>query len=92
MLQVMLQPFENWAIDFVGQIQPQGKKTGAWYIIIVIEYLTRWVEAQLMKDCTGTTTKKFIFEYVLTRFVCPKILMSDHGMHFLNKKISALIE
>jgi hypothetical protein len=40
----------------------------------------------------GNNNKKFIFEYVLTRFGCPKILMSDRGTHFLNETISALME
>jgi len=43
--QVSLQPFEKWEIDFVGLIQPLGKKTSAQYIITLTEYLTRWVEA-----------------------------------------------
>lgn len=92
MLQVMLQPFEKWVIDFVGPIQPPRKKMGVWYIITMTEYLTKWAEVQPMKDCIGTTVAKFIFEYVLTRFGCPKILMSDHSTHFLNETISALTE
>jgi len=60
-----LQPFEKWVIDFVGPIQPQGK-TGARYIIITMKYLTRLAEAQPMKDCTGMTAAKFLFEHVLT--------------------------
>ena len=36
--------------------------------------------------------RKFIFEYVITRFGCLKILMSDHGMHFLNETISVMEE
>ena len=88
--QVSLQPFEKWVIDFVGPVQPRGKKTGAYYIIIAMEYLTRWAEAQLVKNCTGATTAKFLFEYVLTRFGCPKVLMSDRGTHFLNKMINVL--
>ena len=40
----------------------------------------------------GTTTVKFLFEHVLTQFGFPRILMSDHGTHFLNETISALIE
>lgn len=44
--QVALQPFEKWAIDFVGLIQPQGKKTSVLYIIIIVtEHLTQWGEA-----------------------------------------------
>jgi len=58
----------------------------------MMEYLTRWVEAQLVKDCTGATTTKFLFDYVLTRFGCPKVLMSDQGTHFLNETISAFTE
>ena len=87
-----LQPFEKWAIDFVGPIQPPGKKMGARYIIIAMEYLARWAEVQPIKDCTRTTTTKFLFEYVLTRFGCPDILMSDCGTHFLNETISTLME
>lgn len=40
----------------------------------------------------SVTAIKIIFEYVLTRFGCPKILMSDHGTHFLNVMISARTE
>lgn len=89
---MLLQPFKKWAIDFVGPIQPSGKKTGARYIITVMDYLTRWAEEQPVKDYTGATTTKFLFEHVLTRFGCPKVLMSDRGTHFLNETISALTE
>jgi len=44
-----------------------------------------------MKDYTSMKIAKFIFEYVSTRFGCPKILMSDHGTHFLNETISVMI-
>eukprot|EP00253_Pinus_taeda_P031064 PITA_31064 len=62
------------------------------YIITATEYLTRWAEEQLVKDCSTTTTTKFLLEYVLTRFGCPKILMSDRGTHFLNETIVAMLE
>ena len=45
-----------------------------------------------MKDCTSVTTTKFLFEHVLTRFGCPKILMSEFGTHILNETISVLTE
>lgn len=89
--QMTLQPFEKWAIDFVGPISPQGK-TGVHYIITVTKYLTQWAKAQLVKDCTVAAMAKFLFENVLTRFGCPKILMGDLGMNFLNETINALME
>lgn len=64
-------------IEFVGPISPPGKKIGARYIIIATDYLTRWVEEQAVKDCSAETAAKFIFEYILSKFGCLKILMSD---------------
>ena len=89
--QITLQPFEKWAIDFVVPIKPQGKM-GTRYIITTTEYLTRWAEAQPVKDFMAATAAKFLFEHVLTQFGCPKILMSDCGTHFLNERISVLTE
>jgi len=91
-LQISLHPLEKWVIDFVGPIQPLGKKTGAWYIITTTEYLTKWVEAQPVKGCTRMTIEIFIFEYIFTRFGFPKVLLIDHGTHFLNEMISAMMD
>ena len=72
-----MQPFDKRAMDFVGPINPLGKRIGAWYIITVTDYLTRWEEAMLVVDCTIATTTSFMFENVVTCFGCPKIVMSD---------------
>jgi len=50
------------------------------------------VESHPVKDGTGATTTKILFEYVLTKFSCPKVMMSDRGTRFLNETINALIE
>ena len=56
------------------------------------KYLTRWVEARAVKDCIATTVARFIFDDIITRFGCPKILMSDQGTHFINNTIEALTQ
>lgn len=63
--QMTLQPFEKRATNFVGTIQPQRKKMRAWYIIMMIEYLSQWAEPQPVKDYRGVNATKFLFEYVL---------------------------
>lgn len=61
---------------------------GACYIMIAIDYLNRWGEAQPVKDCSAKNFAKFIFKYILSLFGCLKILMSDQGSHFLDEKLS----
>jgi transposase InsO family protein len=90
--QLTPQAFKKWAIDFFGPINPPVKHTGERYIIKATEYLTRWDEARAVKDCSATIAACFIFDDIITRFGCPKILMSDQGTHFINKIVEALTE
>ena len=60
--QVNLQAFDKWVVDFVDPINPLGKETSACYIITTIDYLTRWVEAELVRYCTVATAVRFLVE------------------------------
>ena len=76
-LQTTLQAFNKWVIDFVGSISSPKKNTSTCYIITMKDYSTKWVEGAPIKDCTFATTKKILFENVVTRFVFPKIMLCD---------------
>jgi hypothetical protein len=56
------------------------------------KYLTIWAEATPVKYYSAEKTTHFLFKQVLTRFRCPRFLMSDQGMHFINDTIRALAE
>ena len=90
--QVILQPFNKWEVDFVGPINPLGKRTSARYIITATDYLMRWDEADPTKDCIAMMTFRFLFNNVVTRSRCPKILMRNQGAHFINQTIRAMTE
>jgi hypothetical protein len=52
--QVMIEPFEKWALEFVGPISPMSRKKN--YILVCTDYVTKWVEAKSL----FTATKKSI--------------------------------
>jgi hypothetical protein len=85
-----LQAFDKWEIDFIGSINTPTKRSGTIYIITATYYFTRWVEVEPVIVCCMETTGQFLFENVVKRFGCPRILMSEQGTHFLNKMIVSL--
>jgi hypothetical protein len=89
--QLTLHDFDKWEFDFIGPINPPEKISGERYIITTMDYLTIWAEAELIIDCNMETIKLFMFENVVIRFGCLRIIMSHYGTHFLNKKIAYLI-
>ena len=52
------------------------------YIIVVIDYFTKWAEAMPTFDCKDETAARFFFNHVISWFGVPKKLVEDHGAHF----------
>ena len=77
---VTVGPFCKWAIDFM-ECRPTSAN-GHKYIIVAVDYFTKWVEAMPTFNCTAETAARFFFNHVITRFGVPKQLVSDHGSHF----------
>ena len=74
----------------MGTIILGVNRIGSRYIINTIDYINRWEETTPIKDCSAATTTEFLFENVVTRFGCPKILISDQDMYFVNQMIEEL--
>src|SRR3954449_554438 len=83
-------PFYQVGIDFVGPLPrtQRGKK----YILVAMDYLTKWPEAQAVAEANADTTVNFIYEQILCRHGCPQIILSDRGTHFNNQVVKKLTE
>lgn len=66
-------------IDFAGPFVKSEK--GNKYLIVAIDYLTKWVEAMPAPDCTSETAATFIGG-LLDRFGCMAVVRTDQGRHF----------
>jgi hypothetical protein len=83
-------PFERIGIDFVGPLKKT--KNGNKYILVVTDYLTKWPEAEPMNEATAENVIRFIYERIICRHGCPKIILSDRGTHFRNKIVDGLCQ
>jgi len=52
------------------------------YIIVAINYFTKWVEAMLTFDNMSYTTTHVFFNQVITCFDVPKKMVFGHDTHF----------
>lgn len=91
-----LQVFEKWAVDLIGPINPPARHSKARYILTATNYLTRWAEAEPVKDCSTDTAARFIFQNIITRFGCPRSLTSDQAFlesdhSYVNKGIPSIL-
>ena len=78
-----LVPFEKWKINYVGEVHPHSSR-GMTYIAVATEYLIKWAEAKALKTDTATHVATFRYENTISRFGCPKIIVSNRGTYFLN--------
>ena len=85
-------PFEKWRIDFVGPIKPPSREGQKRYILVATEYVTKWAEALATKIEDADIVAKFIYENIITRFGCPKEIVSDRGIHFINDIIEKMLK
>jgi hypothetical protein len=62
------------------------------YIIMAVDYFTKWVKAMPTFNNTVDTTTCFFFNHVITRFEVPPQLVFDHGKHFENNILETLLK
>ncbi|XP_024178407.1 uncharacterized protein LOC112184382 [Rosa chinensis] len=81
--------FDTWGIDFMG---PFPNSNGFEYILVAVDYVSKWVEAQATRTNDAKVVLKFLQEHIFTRFGTPKFIISDGGSHFINRAFASLLK
>lgn len=86
---LIIEIFDCWGIDFMGPFPPSF---GYLYILVAVDYVSKWIEAVPCKTNDHKTVLRFLKENVLSRFGTPRTIISDGGMHFCNRPFEALMK
>nr|GEW80107.1 reverse transcriptase domain-containing protein [Tanacetum cinerariifolium] len=76
-----------WGIDFIG---PFPSSKGNKYILVVIDYLSKWVEAKALPTNDARVVVKFL-KSLFSWFGTPKAIISDRGTYFCNGQFSRVM-
>ncbi|GJX76747.1 reverse transcriptase domain-containing protein [Tanacetum coccineum] len=79
--------FDVWGIDFMG---PFPSSRGNKYILVAVDYLSKWVEAKALPTNDARVVVKFL-KSLFFQFGAPRAIISDRGTHFCNDKFDKVM-
>ncbi|GJW63880.1 reverse transcriptase domain-containing protein [Tanacetum coccineum] len=79
--------FDVWGINFIGPfLSSHGNK----YILVAVDYLSKWVEAKALPINDARVVVKFL-KSLFARFGTPRAIISDRGTHFCNDQFAKVM-
>src|SRR6266540_1051612 len=82
--------FDRWGVDVVGPLLITLK--GNQYIIIAVEYLSKWQEAKAVTEANALSIANFLYQNIICRFRCFTHLHTNRGTEFINEVVEKLTE
>ncbi|GKE65562.1 reverse transcriptase domain-containing protein [Tanacetum coccineum] len=79
--------FDIWGINFMG---PFSSSQGNKYILVAVDYLLKWVEANALPTNDARVVCKFL-KSLFARFGTPRAIISDRGTHFCNDQFAKVM-
>src|ERR671931_649696 len=65
---------------------PFPPSQGCEYILVVVDYVSKWVEAIPCRAADSLHAKKMFKEVIFPWFGTPRLVISDGGSHFIDRK------
>ena len=66
-------------------MRPFPPSFGNLYILFIVDYISKWVEAVACPTNDANTVVGFVQRNILNRYGAPRTIISDEGSHFANK-------
>ena len=82
-------PFQRVGVDVLEMPQTAH---GNQYIVVFVDYLTKWVEAYPTADQTRGTITRLLIDHIICRHGVPAELLSDRGANLLSLLVMGLCE
>ncbi|GJX99269.1 reverse transcriptase domain-containing protein [Tanacetum coccineum] len=70
-------PFYQWGMDILGPLTPA--RGGAKFVVVAIDYFTKWIEAKPLVKITGKEIIRFVMDNIICRYGLPRIIVTDNG-------------
>ncbi|XP_059288762.1 uncharacterized protein LOC132042160 [Lycium ferocissimum] len=70
-------PFVEWGMDVIGPIEPPASN-GHHFILVSIDYFTKWVEATPHMSVTKKVMADFVKNNLICRFGVPESIITDN--------------
>ncbi|GKC56653.1 reverse transcriptase domain-containing protein [Tanacetum coccineum] len=83
-------PFRKWGMDIVGPLPEAPGQIK--YLIVAIDYFTKWIEAKAVTSITGKQVKNFAFDNIVCRFGIPATIITDNGTQLINDPFKSWAE
>jgi hypothetical protein len=64
---------------------PFPNSEGYEYILVVVDYVSKWVEALPCWAADATHSKRMFYEVIFLRYGIPRVVISDGGSHFIDQ-------
>jgi hypothetical protein len=84
-------PFSMWGIDMIGMIEPKASNMHR-FILVAIDYFTKWVEAASYANVTKQVVVRFIRNQLICRYGVPSRIITDNGTNLNNKMMKELCD
>ncbi|GJW29742.1 reverse transcriptase domain-containing protein [Tanacetum coccineum] len=79
--------FDVWGVDFMG---PFPSSRGNKYILVTVDYLSKWVEEKVILTNDARVVVKFL-KSLFARFGTPRAIISDRGTYFCNDQFAKVL-